>query len=229
MKLRPRYPLLFLLALAISTLMWRASVEHRREREHISVRGVRAVLTLVNIPSELVIVSNVPEFVSVQLRGPISQALGFRGEVEVFLDLNDARPGVQSFRIQETDVQVPPEIAVVSVDPAELTLEIEPLGTRLLPVRVPVEGEPAPGFEVTGVRIVPARISVQGPRSLLDALEEVETTPIAVDGATTLVEDTVQAQLPHPLLRSLTGVPFLVMADISPIPESLEPEEGSSP
>ncbi|MCP4899636.1 MAG: hypothetical protein GY906_21940 [bacterium] len=218
MRLRPRYPLLFLLALVVASLLWRDAVDKRRE--HISVRVVRAPLVLVNNPPDLVITSLVQEQISVQLRGPLSQTLQSRDEVEVWLDLQSARPGVQTFRISEADVQVPPEITVVSVDPAELTLEIERLETRSLPVRVPVEGQPAPGFQVSAVRVVPARIAIQGPGSFLEALEEVESTPIAIDGARSMVEGTVQALLPHPLLKPITGVPFLVMIEIIPIEES---------
>lgn len=214
MRLRPRHPVLLLVALVAAFLLW-SSVSGQR-RQHTSVRGVKAPLTLVNMPRELIITSSVPEAVSVQLRGPLSRALDPRAPVEVLLDLTAARPGIQTFPIEDGDIQVPPEVEVVSVDPAEITLELERLETAVLPVRPVLEGSPAPGFAVVQIRVAPSQVAVQGPESLLAALDEVETTPVPVEGATGEVDAAVQARLPHPLLRTVTAVPLLVVIEIGP-------------
>jgi YbbR domain-containing protein len=217
MRVRPRHPLLFLVALSAAFLLWSSIA--RQRREHISVRGLRAPLTLVNIPRELVITSSVPETVSVQLRGPLSRALDPRLPVEVLLDLASARPGIQVFPIGDQDVQVPPEVEVVSVEPGEITLELEHQETAVLPVRPVIDGAPAPGFAIGRVRVAPAQIAVQGPGTLLAALDDVETTPVLVEGATGDVNVAVQARLPHPLLRTVTAVPLLVAVEVVAAPE----------
>ena len=48
MRLRPRYPMLFLLSLIVAFLLWLGSSSQRRG--NISVRLVRAPVTLVNQP-----------------------------------------------------------------------------------------------------------------------------------------------------------------------------------
>ena len=63
--LRPRYPLQFMVALVAAFLLWYALAAQRSE--NISVRGVKARLTLVNIPRDLVLTSSVPDTVSLQL------------------------------------------------------------------------------------------------------------------------------------------------------------------
>ncbi len=217
MSLRPRHPLLFLVALVAAFFLWRSLAGQRRE--HLSVRGIRAPLTLVNIPRELIITSTVPEAVSVQLRGPLSRTLDPRSPVEVLLDLASARPGVQAFPIEDADVHVPPEVEIVSVDPSEVTLELERLQTALLPVRPVLDGSPAPGFAVGQVRVAPPQVTVQGPASLVDALETVETTPVQLEGASAEVDVAAQARLPHPLLRTVTAVPLLVVVEVVPQPQ----------
>ena len=215
MRLRPRHPVLFLIAVVVAFVLWYGPA--RRSREEMSVRGVKVPLTLVNVPRDLVITSNVPESVSVQLQGPLSRTLDPTSPLEVLLDLSNARPGIFDFPINTSDMQLPPEVSVVSVDPPAVMVELERLRRTSLPVKPTVEGTPAPGYEVTEVRVAPARLNVQGPASLVGALEEVETTPVSIDGATGAVEAAVQPKLPHPLLRSLTAVPLLVVVEISPV------------
>ena len=214
MKLRPQYPMQFLIAFVAACLLWYALAGQRRE--NISVRGVKATLTLVNLPRDLVVMSSVPDTVALQLRGPLSRAIDPGATPEVLLDLSDARPGIQSYPIEEQHLQLPPEVSVVSVDPAEITLELERLETAAVPVRPTLEGEPAPGFVMRDVRVTPAQITVQGPGSRLADLDHVGTTPLVIEGATGSFEATVQPRLPDPTLRSLTVVPLLVVVDVGP-------------
>ena len=67
-NLKPRYPMQFLIALIAAFLLWYALAAQRSE--NISVRGVQARLTLVNMNRDLVLMSSVPDTVSLQLRGP---------------------------------------------------------------------------------------------------------------------------------------------------------------
>ena len=60
--LRPRYPVQFLVAILAAFLLWYALAAERSE--NISVRGVKAHLTLVNIPRDLVLTSSVPDTIS---------------------------------------------------------------------------------------------------------------------------------------------------------------------
>lgn len=216
MKLRPRYPVLFFIAVLAAFLLW-YGLAAQRTRE-ISVRGVRAQLTLVNIPSNLVLVSGVPDSVLVQLRGPLSRALDPRTPLEVLLDLSNAQPGSNSYPINETDIPLPPEIEVVSVEPAAISLELERRQTLNVPVRPDVQGTPATGYVIASIRVVPVQVAIQGPESRLDGLDFVATTPVSVAGATGPIEANVQPLLPDPLLRLLASIPIQVIVEIRPQP-----------
>jgi YbbR domain-containing protein len=170
----------FLVALIAAFLLWYALAA--QQSENISVRGVQARLTLVNMKRDLVLMSSVPDTVSLQLRGPLTRALNSANPPEVLLDLSDARPGLNSYPINPSDIELPEDVEVVSVDPPAITLELERQETRIVPVRPSVSGVPAPGFVIGEVRVIPAQFTIQGPESLLMALEYVETeiTPEAV-------------------------------------------------
>jgi YbbR domain-containing protein len=207
--------MLFVVALIASCLLWYALAGKKRER--ISVRSVKAPLTLVNIPPTLHLVSPVPEPVTVQIRGPLSTTIDSRSPIEVLLDLSSAEPGRRPYSISDEDIQVPSSMTVVSVDPREITLELERLEIISLPVRPLLEGQPAPGFVAAGVRVTPAQVRVQGPGSRLAKLIQVDTFPLVIEGAASEITATVQISLPSPL-RSLHVGPVQVTVDIVPAP-----------
>jgi YbbR domain-containing protein len=174
---------------------------------------------------DLVLMSSVPDTVSLQLRGPLTRALNSANPPEVFLDLSDARPGLNSYPINPSDIPLPADVEVVSVDPPAITLELERQETRIVPVRPSVSGAPAPGFVVGEVRVAPAQFTVQGPESLLMALEYVETGLISIEDAAGPVEAIVEPLLPDPLLRAIGLGPIQVVVEI--VPETAAEEEES--
>lgn len=217
MRIRPRYPFLFLLSLVVAFVLWYGLAAQRRA--NISVRGMRATVTLVNLPRELVVTSPVPDSVSVQLRGPLSRALGDTNALEVLLDLLDARPGTRTYAIDESSMSLPPNVDLVSVDPPALTVELERQATRSLPIRPTIEGTPLAGYTTAEVRVSPPLVTVQGPESRLDDLEFLTTTPVSIAGATGPVEASVQPELPDDrLIRLLTIGAIGVTVDIRPVP-----------
>ncbi len=220
MNLRPQHPIQFLVALIAAFLLWYILAAQRIE--NISVRGVKARLTLVNIPRDLILTSSVPDTVALQLRGPLTRALASATTPEVLLDLSDARPGLNSYPINERDIPLPAEVEVVSVDPPAITLELQRQETRMVAIRPLVEGVPAPGFTVVGTRVVPSQYTVQGPESLVLALESIDTTSISIEGASGPVETMAQPVLPDPLLRTLGLGSVQVTVDIAPIPDTDE-------
>lgn len=218
MSLRPQHPIQFLAALIAAFLLWYALAAERIE--NISVRNLKAPLTLANIPRDLVVVtSSVPDSVSLQLRGPLTRALDSTNPPEVLLDLSDARPGLNSYPINVRDIELPREVEVVSIDPPAITLELERQETRVVPVRPLIEGTPAPGFMVAGYRVIPVQYTVQGPESLVLALEFIDTSSVSVEGATGPVEAMIQPILPDPLLRMLGFGSLQIIIDIAPVPE----------
>ena len=224
--LRPRHPLHFMVALIAAILLWYGLAG--QQDQNISVRGVKAALTLVNMPRDLVLMSSVPDTISLQLRGPLTKSLGAAAGLEVYLDLADARPGTSVFTIDAAGISLPSDVEVVSIEPADITLELDRLISVNLPIQPNLEGVPAPGFTTGEVRTSPIRVNVQGPESTLADLELVETTPVSVEGATGPVEATVLPSLTDPLLRSLTVVPIVVRVEIVALETTPAPTGGGN-
>jgi YbbR domain-containing protein len=221
MRLRPRYPTLFVGALVVAIFLWYSLALPRREK--ISEKQVSVPLTLVNIPADQVITGDYPRTVTARLRGPLSRIRAAESEnaLEAVLDLAGATPGLRTYPVTQSQLLVPQEledIELVSFDPSEITLQIERRETLSLPVVATIEGEPAEGYEVTQINVSPQRVTVQGPGSLLVELEEITTTPVSIEGQTTTLETMAQPRLTHPLLRVLQPGPLVVTVGISPAP-----------
>jgi YbbR domain-containing protein len=68
------------------------------------------------------------------------------------------------------------------IRPSEVTLSVDKEEDRLVPVRVHIQGEPPPGYEIESMTAIPAAVVVSGPRQRLDAIEAIRTTPIDMEG-----------------------------------------------
>ena len=182
-------------------------------------RGLRIPLEFQNIPDGLEIVGDTPDTVDVRVRG--SSAILSRlepGEVVAVLDLQTARPGSRLFDLVTEQVRAPFGVDVAQVAPATIALDLEPSGSRAVPVVPAVEGEPAPGYVVGEVSSDPATVLVVGPESRLRQLTEAMTEPVAVAGATAPVRAEVTVGVPDLALRLSVPRRAVVMVDVVPAP-----------
>jgi YbbR domain-containing protein len=90
------------------------------------------------------------------------------------------------------------EIADLDFNPAYVNVTIaiqQLLGYKTLPVRVPVEGAPAPGYRVTDITIQPTTLTVYGLPSVLEPLTALETAPVSIGGTTQTVSLDIQVPI----------------------------------
>jgi YbbR domain-containing protein len=223
MRLRPRYPGMLLLAIILACLLWYGTARDRRER--VSERQVDAPVTLVNVPPQMVITSDVPRTLTVRLRGPLSRLRDLDpSQVGVVVDLRGVGEGEHEFTIESNNVVVPDGVEVVAVSPAEVPLRLERLVHRMVPVRPRVMGEPAEGFEIGKVEVSPPAVEVSGPRLQVGSLQALATDPVSVSGADSPVESLVTVRSPGSLARVENPLAVRVTVDIVPVER--EPREG---
>ncbi len=199
MRLLPRSPVNVLLAVMLACLVWYGNALDRRER--ISERQLDTAVTLVNVPTDMVITSEVPRFLSLRVRGPLSRLRSLDpAQTGVVIDLRGAGEGERDFPVETRNVVVPPEVEVLAVSPSQVPLRLERVGRRRIPLRVRVVGEPAVGMTVGEVRVDPPTVLLSGPRLQLEALQAITTEPVNVDGADGPVEALVAVRSPNPLM-----------------------------
>ena len=218
MRRFPRYPGTLALAALLAVVVWYGKALERRER--ISERQLDASVTLLNVPENMVITSEVPRVLVLRVRGPLSRLRSLDpAQTGVVVDLRGAGEGEHEFAVEARSVTVPPDVDVIAVSPSQLPLRLERVVQRRIPVRPRVVGEPADGQAVGAGAARPPAGVVSGPRLQLEALRSVTTDAIAVDGAEGPVEAVVAVRSPQPLVRIIEPLAVRVAVDIVAAPE----------
>jgi YbbR domain-containing protein len=215
-----------LLALAIALALWFSLSGERRER--ISERTYHVPLSIVNIPARSLVASPLPPSVDVRLRAPFTAFRQLEPDrLEAVLDLKDAGPGDRVYRLTADDVNVPPEVEVISISPQEIPFRLDTLEEKTLPVVPAIVGEPAAGLRVAGVRAEPSTVRLSGPATALARMTEVATVPVSVAGrtATFTIPAAIAVSDPGLRLRQAPGVSVTVRLEPSAPPEAPTPSK----
>jgi YbbR domain-containing protein len=184
-------------------------------------------VTLVNVPAEMAITSEVPRSLTLRLRGPLKRLRELTAEqVGVVLDLRGANEGVSEIPVETRNVVAPPNVEVVAASPSQVPLKLERLVQKKLPIRPKLVGEPASGKSVATVTAEPPSALVTGPKDQVEKLQSVSTDPVFLDGTNGPVETLVAVRSPHPLIRIVEPLAVRVVVSLQ---TRLEPRVGRGP
>jgi YbbR domain-containing protein len=205
MSQRVRLGALRTIAIALAILLWLfVTLERRGERPAEKV--VEATVTY-NPPPGMMILDPQGQ-VRVRLRGSdraIRRINPFQVDVQVIVPAS--HEGAVEVSLHPENVMMPEGLEVVSIEPNRLKLHVDQVVRRLLPVEVPLVGEPAAGAALGGPpQPTPDEVLVSGPSKLVGALRSVRTNPISLDShAFDFTESTLLIS-PDPLLQLQTQV-----------------------
>jgi YbbR domain-containing protein len=122
-------------------------------------------------------------------------------EIKAVLDLSNKGSGVYNVPVQ----LVAPNIVVQSLSPASVTLTIEKIETRLLPVAFHYVGSPIAGLVVSDARINPEAVTIQGPSSLLSQVAAVHVD-VALPGQARNVDEMLRPVAVSPFGMEVSGL-----------------------
>jgi YbbR domain-containing protein len=214
---RTRLGVLRVTAVVLAVLLWLwVTVERRGERPAEKI--VEATVTY-NPPPGMMILDP-QEKVRVRLRGSekaIRRVNPFQIDVQVLVRAN--REGLVEVQLQPENVLMPEGLEVVSIEPNVLRLHVDQEVRRLLPVEVPLVGEPAAGAQLSGrPRVTPDEVLVTGPKKLVAGLAGVRTNPISLDGHAFDFQESTLLVSPDPLLQLQTQVVSVQVPMVQPHP-----------
>jgi len=170
-----------LLSLLIAVGLWLFVNFGERDTEV----SLKVPLELRNIPAHLMITSPRVEFIDLRVSGPRT-LLGRidRNRLSIGLDLNGIRPGPAVFRVDAEVLSLPRGVKVIRINPAQVTLEMERVGHKSVPVRVRIVGKPPPDLQVVETKVSPETVQVVGPASDIEDVHAANTEPIDLGNAT---------------------------------------------
>ena len=100
------------------------------------------------------------------------------------VDVTGMLPGDRNPRLTDKNVSMdlPEGVSILEITPRSLTLHLEPVVEREVPVEARFEGAPPEGFVRGAVTVAPDRIRVRGPQSHVAAVERAFTETISLAG-----------------------------------------------
>jgi YbbR domain-containing protein len=200
-----------LLALALAVAVWAlANAEQNPEVTGAFASGIPVEVT--GLPQGLVVYGAGPEKVTVKLSAPQDVWTRLRASTfHAYVDLAASQAGVQEF-----DVKVEcsdPRVRLVGKDPAQISLRLEPLHQRMIPVRIRALDEAPSGYNMRGPLATPAQVTINGPAPLVDVVSEAYVE-IRVEGSKVSFSKSFQ-----PVLRDVQGKEI---KDVAMTPTSVE-------
>jgi hypothetical protein len=170
-----------ILSLAIALSIWFFVNFGERDTEET----LKVPIELRNIPAHLMIASPTVDFIDLRVGGPRA-LLGRidRKRLVIPLDLGGVRPGPAVFRLDTDSLNLPRGVKTLRITPAQLTLELERVAHKSVPVHLRLAGKLPPGLQVADTKVAPDTVQVSGPVSDVEDVEAVNTVPLDMRNAT---------------------------------------------
>jgi YbbR domain-containing protein len=174
--------------------------------ERGSVEELTVPINYSTLPTGMVIVNHPATSVKIEVTGPRSLLSLLDPErLTLKIDLRSIAAGQSDFKIYPSMFNVGRNTAVTSISPDSLSLDIDRLVTRDVPVHLAVEDRVEPGYMISSVDITPPNVTVVGPSRYVAPLTSVNTEPFELKGLTSDASRSVEITPPDPSLGLSTG------------------------
>lgn len=167
-----------ILAVLLAIMVWYFVVGEERAEVSLTVP-----LELINIPRNLIVVNNLPQAIELWVNGPRSLVRSLSTEnIGKSLDLAKTRPGTISFSISSEGIPLPRGVIITRINPTQVNVVLQKLGTKKIKIKPRIIGKPAPGYEVVSVQVNYEQVEIAGPEGVVESLESLYTKPVDIQG-----------------------------------------------
>jgi hypothetical protein len=164
---------------------------------------------LIETNSALAPGSAYPRTVRVRLRGDSDGVKSIiDNDIEAYLDFNRHESEGQyraPVQIRRKGSALVPEPLEITVNPLEVSVNLDKRINKTFPLAASVQGNAAVGFELVSYSVLPAEISMSGPLRILESINDIKTDPIDIEGRRNDFNVMVNIANPNPLLLSIRG------------------------
>ncbi len=140
-----------------------------------------------NVPASMMFISprNAEKGLSarIEVRGPRPLIEQVRASTQrLSIDYPPSHPPVFSAPVDTRKLWLPAGVEVLEVQPNTITIELEEIAEKELPVHIAREGELEAGYQLEGITVLPETVLVRGPESEVKPLTAVQTKPVKLEG-----------------------------------------------
>jgi len=150
-----------------------------------------------------------PRSVRIRLRGESDGVKSILdNDIEAYLDLSGHEAEGQyraPVQIRRKGSALVPEPLEITVNPLEVSVNLDKRINKTLPLAASIQGNAAAGFELVSYSVSPYEITVSGPFRLLESINDIDTDPIDLEGRNNDFKVMVNIANPNPLLLSIRG------------------------
>lgn len=164
-------------------------------------------LEVIQQASDIAVVDQIPETVTVKLLAPesIIQQLEENNTLVATISLDNISAGTYRFPvIMEIPEQLRP-IRILDQNPKQLELQVSNLISKILPISIQVEGEPAVGYQTSGLSWEGTSVTVTGQENKVKDVVAVVGT-LDISDATGTISRTVNLQARNTTGEEVAGV-----------------------
>ncbi len=184
--------LLKIISLCLGTLLWYFVVGEDQVDMNIQVP-----IEILNLPANLAISNNFKKRLDVTVRGPRSIIQNLKNRnISRPVDLSTAEPGAIVIKNTKESIPLPQGISVLQLQPANITLTIDRLIQKALPITTVTEGKVSPGYVLDKITLEPDKIVVTGPQAVLNPARSLKTYVINVNNLNHSITLPVHLNLP---------------------------------
>jgi len=182
-----------LLALVLALAAWIAAVN---AADPIAQRVTRPVkIEVQGIADNLLIVNTIPEETRITIKAPQSiweKISSNPSLIKAWIDLAGLSPGEHTIPVK-VHIDIEP-IRYLLTNPEEVTIVLEPLETRKLPLEVLITGSLPLGYKKGVTRVEPEEASISGPQSEVSKVAKLRAN-LNISGAITDIDKLIPIEL----------------------------------
>ena len=135
------------------------------------------------IPQGLILVGPPFKEIELRVRGSDSALEHLSHNVPQYnLDLSGVAVGMESIPINPEMIKMPEEVKIIRIHPAYLTVKVDRLKKKQVPIKVTVSGDPASRYFISSTLTQPSTVWLCGPEAVLSFINQILTKPIDVTG-----------------------------------------------
>ncbi|MBF0352186.1 MAG: hypothetical protein HQM11_14225 [SAR324 cluster bacterium] len=169
-----------------------------------------APIVFKQLPANLIITSDPPPMVNVSALIVTRRGKTFNpNDVQLILDLSNLNSGTFPYDLTTDQVTAPSNIRILSISPAQITIQTEEIIERVIPLKPRYQGQLKQNYVLEKIEVIPDSVTLKGPKSRMQNLSNIFTKEINLQDLNSSIDLIVHLDLPDKTLQIIdTNIDF---------------------